>query len=113
MLLSLSHCILSIAERTSIVADLITNPVVRGEMASFNCSVRGFPQPNVSWIVNGSDFIDIAGFTVDVINISSSQLNSILTGTFTVNQTNITCVANNTFNRVNRDTTQIIGGKDR
>ena len=113
MLLSLSHCILSIAEITSIVADLITSPVVQGEIASFNCSVRGFPQPNVSWIVNGMDSIDVAGFTVDVMNISSSQLNSILTGTITVNQTNIICVAINTFNRVTSDITQIIGGKDR
>ena len=82
-------------------------------MASYNCSVRGFPQPNVSWIVNGTDFNEVAGFTVEVMNISSSQLNSTLTGTITVNETNIFCVANNTFNRDTRNITQIIGGKDR
>ena len=82
-------------------------------MASYNCSVRGFPQPNVSWLVNGMDFVEVVGFAVEVMNISSSQLNSILNGNITVNGTNITCVANNTFNRVFRDITQIIGGKDR
>ena len=114
--------ILLISVPPSITMSPVSIALLRPAALSLNCTVHGFPEPNITWIrtfSNGSetefsmDSIDTNGRTFTITNSDFSEFSMTVESVFMINSTifqdtaNYSCMATNEVGSVNSSMAQV------